>query len=293
MPAQVVKDVFFDFTAEREGFTPFMYCDRLNLVTTGVGNLIDRSKRDSFDISANAMTPAMSLPWKFKAPGWTSKNPLAAERANADEIREAWIRTKLQEQNFPGFNEGGGFKYAGLTPLTLDLTAIHNLFNTTLADFDAKLLKVSRFPNYGAWPADAQLALLSMAWAMGPAFTDPDAEHPKGKFIQFRNAANLEDFVTASRESFFNGGGGTLNARAGRNRENELMFKNAADVVKGGVDRGRLFFPGTVTSSPGVLPVANISGASPGSMAVTAVASSAAGYGLWRLYKHFTGKKSR
>ena len=106
---QVIKDTFFDFTAQREGFTPFMYADTVNLVTTGVGNLIDLGPRNAFDISAKAMSPAMSLPWKLKGPGWTAKNPIVAGPASQDEIRESWIRTKLKEQETPGFNKGGGF----------------------------------------------------------------------------------------------------------------------------------------------------------------------------------------
>jgi len=95
---QSVKDIFFDFSAGHEGFTPFMYCDILNLVTTGIGNLIDNGPRNGFDISNVAMAPAMGLPWKFKGPGWTSKNPVAADTASQADIREAWIRTKLKEQ---------------------------------------------------------------------------------------------------------------------------------------------------------------------------------------------------
>lgn len=278
---QVIRDTFFDFTAQREGFTPFMYCDTLNLVTTGVGNLIDAGPRNGFDISERAMAPAMNLPWKFKGPGWTSKNPVAAGNASQVEIRECWIRTKLKEQETPGFNKRGGFAYAGFQPLTLDLQGLKDLFNRTLASFDRTL--ESRYPGYQKAPADAQLALLSMAWAMGPAFSFP----------QFKAAFDAEDFRKAGELSFFKGGGGTMENRTGRNRDNVIMFTNAADVVKGGVDRDRLFFPGSPPTSAGILPVANISGSNPriGNVAIIGAGAVAAGWAGWELFKHWKGKR--
>jgi hypothetical protein len=229
----VIRDTFFDFTAQREGFTPFMYADTLNLVTTGVGNLIDAGPRNGFDISAGAMAPAMGLPWKFKAPGWTSKNPVASGAASATDIREAWIRTKLQEEQIPGFNQKGGFAYAGLTPLTLDLDGLRALFNRTLASFDKVI--ASRYPGYETWPADAQQMILSMAWAMGPAFNFP----------AFKDAVDRRDFDAAAPLSFFKGGGGTPDRPTGRNAENQIMARNAAMIERTGTDPDRLIFPGT------------------------------------------------
>ena len=298
---QVVRDVFFDFTAAREGFTPFPYCDTLNLVTTGVGNLIDAGPRNGFDISDAAMAPAMRLPWKIRAAGWTSKNPLAGALATPDEVREGWIRCKLQEQNVPGFNQRGGFAYANLTPLTLDMDGLKQLFQSTENHFDEVLS--SRYPNYEQWPADAQLATMSMAWAMGPAFNFP----------AFKAATDRLDFATAAEQSFFKGGGGTLtadpNTRAGRNKDNYLMFQNADAVVKGGTDRDRLYFPGTPANSAGQLPssgqgnaslstggpggIANVSGSNPriGDAAVISVGLGAAGWAGYQLFKHFRGKR--
>ena len=241
---QAVKDIFFDFSVGHEGFTPFMYCDILNLVTTGIGNLIDKGPRNGFAISNVAMAPAMGLPWKFKGAGWTSKNPVAADIASQADIREAWIRTKLKEQEIPGFNKGGGFAYAGLTPLTLDMEGLKTLFNRTLVSFENTIR--TKNPNWESWPADAQLAMLSMAWAMGPAFTD--------KFKAMKIALDRGDFASAGAQSRFTGGDVKSGGKLSRNEENVIMFKNAADVVKGGVDPNRLFFPGTVATSAGILP---------------------------------------
>lgn len=232
---QIVRDSFFDFTAKREGFTPFMYCDVLNLVTTGVGNLIDagpnhggsntaeRARLNNV-VSASAMAPAMRLPWKFKAPGWTSKNPLAQGTASQTDIAAAWTATKRQNEVVPDFSQRGGFAYAGLTNLTLDMQGLKDLFARTLDSFDKTL--GSRYPGYESWPADAQLAIMSMSWAMGPAFNFP----------QFKAAVDRLDFNEAAKLSFFRGGGGTESVRSGRNAENEKMFQTAAIVLKNGSD---------------------------------------------------------
>ncbi len=293
-----VREVFFDYTAGREGFTPFMYCDTLNLVTTGVGNLIDAGPRNGFDISAKAMAPAMGLPWKFKAPGWTSKNPVAGERASQEEIREAWTRTKLKEQESPGFNQKGGFAYAGFQPLTLDLEALKTLFNKTLTSFDASLSK--HYPGYEVWPADAQLAILSMSWAMGPAF------HPALGFSSFFNAVNAEDFEAAKAASVFKGGGALEDESKpprdakliSRNAAHQIMFQNAANVVKGGGDRDLVFFPiSGGPATPATVPagrggIANISGKAP---ILGAATFGVAGAGIlgWGLYEYLKGRKKR
>ena len=47
-------------------------------------------------------------------------------------------------------------------------------FTWKLGQMDAYLAK--RFPEWEEWPADAQLATLSMAWACGPAFRFPRLE---------------------------------------------------------------------------------------------------------------------
>ncbi len=306
---QVIKETFFDFTAGREGFTPFMYCDILNLVTTGVGNLVDagpnhnpggnspsivRARLNNV-VSAAAMTPAMRLPWRLKAPGWTSKNPLAGNLVSPSEVADAWTKVKRQNEVVPDFSQRGGFAYAGLTNLTLDMEAIKKLFGDTLRDFDAKV--AAKYPTYEQWPADAQMAVLSMSWAMGPNFNFP----------AFKAAVDRMDFKSAAQQSFFKGGGGKLEPvgedpashRAGRNLENYKMFLTAAEVVKGGVDRDRLFFPGTVGASPGQLPsggggIANISGSNPrigqAAMAAGALGGAAAiGWGIWEFFKG--GKK--
>lgn len=274
----VVREQFFQFTVDREGFTPFMYCDKLNLVTTGVGNLIDSGPRNGLDTSASAMAPAMGLPWFHKQGGWTPKNPIVDDsRASASEIAANWRLVKLA-----GRSQMGGFAgYANLAgnDLSLSMDGVKELFATTLDRFERTL--IGKYSGWESWPADAQLATLSMAWAMGPAFNFP----------AFKAAVDRLDFDTAAKESFFKGGGGTLDEREGRNKENETMFHTAAAVVRGGVDPDRLFFPGDA-SSPGVLPtggggigVASVAGRTVGNIGIIGAGLGAIGWAIWQWRK--------
>lgn len=54
---QSVRDYFNTFQTKFEGYLPFMYLDVKNLVTTGMGNLID------------PIGAASSLPWVHKSDG--------------------------------------------------------------------------------------------------------------------------------------------------------------------------------------------------------------------------------
>lgn len=277
---QIVRDGFFDYSAKREGFTPFMYADTLNLITTGIGNLIDAGPRNSTEVTPQAMAPAMGLPWFHKGPGWNPKNPVTdGVRASQSEIADAWAATKRA-----GIQAQGGFKYQNTTSLTLDMDGLKTLFNKTLSSFDAALAK--HYPGYEQWPADAQLAILSMSWAMGPAF------HPALGFQGFFNAVSREDFEAAKPEAVFKGGGSLTDPKS-RNFAHQIMFQNAANVVKAGADRDRLFFPGTSDSAPAVNPsnaVARIPAAKPSNVATIAGGIAVAGVLGFGIFKWWQGR---
>jgi len=289
----VVLPALKKYNLEHEGFTPFMYCDSLNLVTTGIGNLIDNSKRNSFDTSAFAMGPAMGLPWRFKAQGWTTKNPLAFGNASPDEIAAAWITTKLKAQEDPGFNtRSSGFAYAGLTQLTLDMQGIESLVSSKLAS-NERQLKL-HYPNFDILTADAQFALSSMAWAMGSSFwpalrplpAEPVSANNLPFFQAFKNAIDAEDYATAAIRSEFKGGGSVTDPKS-RNHDHRIAFNNAAAVKKVGANPDLLFFPGAGPSS-----AEGIAGLSNPGIAAAKVAGGAVVAGLfgWALYDYWRNK---
>jgi len=278
-----VRDAFFDYTVNKEGFTPYLYADTLNLVTTGVGNLVDAGPNFSGNtsverarlnniVSAAAMAPALSLPWKMKGAGWkpTADGITTNGDASRQNVIDAWTAVKQQNQFVPDFSQRGGGAYQNLTPLTLTMQDMRDLFNRTLNDFDSKLSV--HFPGYESFPADAQFALLSMAWAMGPNFNFP----------QLKSALDKRDFQSAIPLSFFKGGGGTPDKPTGRNADNQIMFATAATVERLGADSSQLYFPGTsssvrapiIANAAALIRMAETSGA--------ILATAGLGYGVYR-----------
>lgn len=205
------------FSLPLEGYVDCMYVDVKNLVTTAVGILID------------PVGAALRLPWKL--PDGTL--------ANDAQIREQWLTLK----HHPGLPLKPGGPLVPLPKLHWKTAAKLTTLRLTDADIDAlvvgKLLDNERylrkaFPGWDAWPADAQLGALSMAWAVGPGF-------PK-IFSNFTRYANEGDWLAAKVSCKIKA---TNNpGLVPRNRHNELCFDNAATVLGRNLDVSELHWPG-------------------------------------------------
>lgn len=143
---QAVRDAFVPFTSALEGVIPFMYLDVLGLVTTAIGNLID------------PVETALDVPFTVKG------TDLPASR---EAIRREWERVKAH----PTAARQGHRVLALETSLRLTPAGIDFVVARRLA-LNVAILR-QRFPEWDTWPADAQLATLSMAWACGPHFNFP------------------------------------------------------------------------------------------------------------------------
>lgn len=204
---QSVRLAFRSFTGDLEGAdVPFMYCDILGLVTTGNGNLVD------------PVSACVGLPWRWKA---------TDTLATRDEIASAWHDTKSRQD----LKMHGGMAYEAVTGLYLDKQALDDLFWSRLGQNETILR--NRFPSYDGWPADAQMALHSMAWAMGPWF----------RFHNFEHHALLEEFDGCAAECRI------VNGATKRNKANQLMFENAYHAELAGDDGSVLHWPGEVSGS--------------------------------------------
>lgn len=197
---------FAAWTAQFEGYTPFMYTDNKGLVTTGIGNLIE------------PIGLALALPWKRPD----------GSRASQAEITDAWNKVKSAWPDIQSFQA------ASLTNLRLDKEGIAQLVNQRLRANDNHLAR--RFPSYARWPADAQLAVNSMSWAMGSGFDFP----------AFTKAVNgpTPDFNAAAAASHINEAGNP--GIVPRNQANRLLFENAAKVQAGHGDPDVLYYLGEV-----------------------------------------------
>jgi GH24 family phage-related lysozyme (muramidase) len=219
-----VQSNFPAFSAKFEGRVPYMYLDIRGLVTVGVGNLVD------------PVASAQALPFRFKnKPG--IKAP--GSPATPDQIAAEW-QTLKNDTSLPT----SGFKACEpITQLELSDDAIDSLILQRLADNEGFMKRQPWFQNFDSWPADAQLGLLSMAWAMGPV--------GPGSFPNFRAACQRLDFNAAAAQCRMNEAGNP--GLIPRNNANVTLFSNAAIVLAGaaqaGLDRADLYYPRALTAA--------------------------------------------
>lgn len=194
-----VKSQFTAFNKTFEGSISYMYLDIKGLVTIGVGNLID------------PVSEAVILPFCFKA------NP--AQFAAQSDIQAEWTLLKSK----PELAKQGYTACAPLTKLQLNDDAINALIDKRLLQNETILKKSNAFKNFDQWPADAQLGLLSMAWAMGPDFSP--------SWPKFSAACAKMDFTAAANDCQMNEAGNP--GLVPRNKANQQLFINAAKVLAG------------------------------------------------------------
>ena len=192
---KAVQTAWVPFNHDLEGVVFHMYQDARGLVTTGVGNLID------------PLGEYVHLPWQMPD----------GSLASGDEVRAQWRKVKTAKDIA---RLGGNHpKQRALTTIRLGQHAVDVLIRNKLYQDREQLTK--RVPGYVEWPASAQLALHSMAWALGPAFLD------KG-WPKFKRAALACDFVTMAAECELGPPHGTI---IERNRRNRLLFEHAATAT--------------------------------------------------------------
>lgn len=186
-----VRFAFVDFTAAFEGVVPYLYQDVKGLVTIGIGNLVD------------PIQYAMPLPFVRRVDGLP---------AGRDEIAAEWLRVKGDAS----LARLGHRAAERVTTLRLTDEVVASLVARKLEQNDAHLK--GRFPYMEEWPACAQLAVHSMAWACGPAF----------RFPMLEMALRAEEWEMAAKECHMNEAGNP--GLAPRNVANKLLFRNAARV---------------------------------------------------------------
>lgn len=199
-----VRAAFVTFTAAFEGVATWLYCDVRGLVTTAIGVLADPS------------SVACDMP--FIRPDGTPATRL--------EIAREWTTVKGRAD----LRLAGGGAYKAITKLRLSDDGVQHVVQDKLATME-RVLK-GRFPAWDDFGCDAQLGLLSVAWAAGPAFNMP----------RFADAVERQDWTTCVLESHLDD---THNpGLTPRNAANAKLFSNAARVSNFGMDPDVLWYPG-------------------------------------------------
>lgn len=209
-----VLDAFPAFSIRFEGSASSMYCDVLGLITTGIGCLID------------PVGMALTLPWRH-ADGSV---------ATQSEISAAWHELKAQKDKYSKLH----FRYAAqLNDLRLSDEAVADLLRKRLSA-DETVLR-GYFPGWDGFPADAQLACCSIAWAVGAGWP-----HIFGNCTR---AILAGDWVAAALSCDIKTEGNP--GIVPRNTQNRLAFTNAAVVQTKGLPVERLYWPlSPLQSSP-------------------------------------------
>lgn len=191
-----VRAAWLAFNAPLEGVVPWMYADVRGLVTTAIGILID------------PMSYALALPWVRRD----------GSAATPGEVVQDWQRIKGDES----MARLGHRAAERVTSLRLTPAGVEAVVLRKLDELDAQLAQ--RWQEYPTWCADAQLAVLSMAWAMGAGFDFP----------RFDAAVRRALWLVAAQECTISERGNP--GVAPRNQRNRLLFGAAHRVQQGGLD---------------------------------------------------------
>jgi GH24 family phage-related lysozyme (muramidase) len=208
-----VREYWLEFNRPLEGRVNYMYLDTKGLVSAGVGNLIDATKKaltaPTAEERAASLRMAGQLDWRAEDGSVATPEQVAAE----------W---DLVKSRMSLASRGGG-AYRSLTSLRISEEEIDRFVFVKLDQFEHHLKGRHEFATFDSWPADAQLGLLSMSWGLGPAF----------KFPKFQAFVAAGDWNGAATECRFNPERGTI---VKRNDLNQELFRNAARVVAEGLD---------------------------------------------------------
>jgi GH24 family phage-related lysozyme (muramidase) len=195
-----VAEAFPEFTKDLEGGLNYLYLDKLGFPTTGYGNLV------------NTQTSVCALPWKRPDGSLATRDEIIAEWAT--------IRALIGQRNPHGvlWTDCGGVIFAQFTTIRLDADGVAGLVRRTIeADEDAMK---RRYSDWETWPACAQMACMSLAWACGANYDFPKMD---------RALAN-RDFAEASREIDMTAMHNPGNDLRRRNHANETLMLNASRV---------------------------------------------------------------
>ena len=214
MRASITDSKWRAWNQPNEGWTNFLYTDDAppsaafpnGIPTIGMGNAVE------------SIAAAQALPFVSPDGSLTDAATIAAQ----------WQAVHDGPANS---STGAGY----LTTMRLPDAAIEVLIDDTIAANEQILRPY--FPGWDTLPADAQAAIMSMAWAMGPGFA--------GTFGNFDAAINRGDYDGAIAAHAYRGVGTQK-----RQAQELAALANAKAVAAGQGDPAVFYWPGTVSSSP-------------------------------------------
>ncbi len=233
-----VGDGFIQVTKDHEGIVPWPYLDVKGLVTTAVGNLIERVDSSVLNKDGSPTFKTTGVPTdNFFDQPWKNASGNLATRA---EMQAAWDAVKARQDL--AHLGGGNPAFAALTSIRLGppgvgvntiTPEIRAFVDHTLTDFEHTLK--NGVPNFDQLRADAQFALFEHAWAVGPALDG-------WPHLRAALTSNPPDYKTALVEDH------QVGVTAQRAEMTRQLWQNAIDAEAQNLDPERLFYPGSVSA---------------------------------------------
>lgn len=188
-----------------------MYLDVKGYVSTGIGNKIDQTARDNSAPTDQERTASLAAANRLR---WLV-NDVDSE-ASPEEIAADWDTVKSRLDLAPL----GHRQFAPpLTRLHVNDDEIDRHVFEKLDEMESVLLGRTGFGEFASWPANAQLATLSMAWGMGPNF----------RFPKFQGHVGSREWVGAADECRFQPDTGTIKIRNKLDRAHFLLARAVED----------------------------------------------------------------
>ncbi|MFE6040219.1 peptidoglycan-binding protein [Streptomyces sp. NPDC056452] len=207
---QSVRDYWIAFNDPLEGRVDFMYLDQKGWVSTGIGNKIDETVQENSPPShaerEASLAAANELGWQVGSGG-----PAATQ----EDVASAWDAVKARLDLAPH----GHRAFEGLTGLRLDNSEIDRHVYAKLDQMESFLITRAPFAQFSTWSANAQLATLSMCWALGPNF----------HFPLFEGWVAERDWNAAAEECHFTPDIGTIRIRNMLDRSHFLLARIVED----------------------------------------------------------------
>ncbi len=207
------RAAFRPLSERLEGRKRWPYADVRGLVTVSVGCLIE------------PLSLAIGLPWMI------GDRPATAAEITADwnavnELPARWEKPWTADRQ------------ASLTRIRLTDDGVDRLMVKRL-DANISYLRSKLFPEWDEYSADAQLAIMLTAWALGAAFDK--TKPPRHALVA---AIRARDWLSAKVHSHLSeaGNAGVIE----RNRAIERCFDNAQTVTEHNLDPSILHWPAVV-----------------------------------------------
>ncbi|MET8289439.1 peptidoglycan-binding domain-containing protein [Streptomyces sp. NPDC005132] len=208
---QSVRDYWITFNDPLEGRVDFMYLDVKGYVSTGIGNKIDESAQDNSaptaEERATSLVAANRLRWLV--------NDVDTD-ATSEDVATDWDTVKSHLELAPLGLHG---KFKPFTRLHVDDQEIDRHVFAKLDEMESVLTSRDGFGGFASWPANAQLATLSMCWAMGPKF----------RFPKFQSHVQDRNWAGAADECHFTPDVSTIRIRNMLDRAHFLLARDVED----------------------------------------------------------------